>query len=580
MKICYIWVEKFRNFNNLGINLTNDLKFEYDSNSNIISQRNYNSLPTDFFGERITEVTGIIGKNGSGKSNALELICKVLKGGKTDIGCNSIIITEDNNKLTCYYYFKYTAPPEIDKSLKITLEEYSGKINPLKVVFFSNVFDDRRNGFNTDIADISVNNLYMKKFYLATNKRLSDFEKQIKFISSKQHFQTLDIAVPNKILISLKLWNGKFNQSSQRHMYGDENNKKIIEIRASLKTRLKELVDQNRIIQALKYGFFFDIYEKILRDYGRRGDFRNDLIKEFNDFIKHFSLNGSTDELTDNFISFIENKIHLLTSEHQFNLFEFYHEDEYSHGNNYKKPLILEQLEFIKNIKHLFSELNIKTANDSSRNRTAENFIVDYSKKRDVNIVNEFIRLFESSNFIDINWLGISSGHKAYLNLFSSIHDEIKNLRTQNLLICIDEGDLYLHPKWQIEFFNKLITVLPKIYFGNIQLILTSHSPFLLSDLPKQNITILDETFSNSTLDGVDLKLNTFGGNLYDLYSEPFFLGNKRTSDFAYSKIKNLIEKVESNEYTKSEKIELEKLLMIIGDEIIQYRLKNILGND
>jgi predicted ATP-binding protein involved in virulence len=147
-------------------------------------------------------------------------------------------------------------------------------------------------------------------------------------------------------------------------------------------------------------------------------------------------------------------------------------------------------------------------------------------------------------------------------------------------LICIDEGDLYLHPKWQIEFFDKLLKVLPSIYSGNIQLILTSHSPFLLSDLPKQNITILDRDQENSTLDGYKLKMNTFGGNLYDLYSEPFFLGNKRTSDFAYSKIKDLIKKVENKDYTIKEKEELIKLNDILGDEIIQYRIKKILGND
>lgn len=578
MKICFVWVEKFRNFTDLGINLSSEIKFEYNSKNNALNYDEVIPLPDDFFGERICEVTGIIGKNGSGKSNALELICKALKGGKSDVGYDFFIITKENNQLKCYFHFRELKMINHANNLDIVFEEYPNKINPLKVIFFSNVFDDRRNDFNTEIADISVNNLHNRKFNVARNKKLSDFEKQINFIGSK-HFQILETNVPNKILISLKLWNNRLNFASQRFTYRD-NQEKMNKIRSFFRSRLRELTDQNRLIQAIKYGFFLDIYEKISRDYSRKGEFRDILLNQFDTFIESISINGYTDEITDEFIYFIENRMDSLIIENQFDLFEFYNEDEHSYSNNQKKPLISEQLEFIKNIKNHFSLISLIVTNDKSRNRTSENFIIDYDNKNSIRIINEFIRLFESSNYIDVNWLGISSGHKAYLNLFSSIYDEVRYLKTQNLLICIDEGDLYLHPKWQIEFFDKLITVLPNVFSGNIQLILTSHSPFLLSDLPKQNITILDEGLINSTSNGIDLTINTFGGNLYDLYSEPFFLGDKRTSDFAYNKIKSLIEKVESRTYNKVEKIELLKLTNIIGDEIIQYRVKKTLDND
>jgi len=160
------------------------------------------------------------------------------------------------------------------------------------------------------------------------------------------------------------------------------------------------------------------------------------------------------------------------------------------------------------------------------------------------------------------------------------LSQELKYTRQTNLFICIDEGDLYLHPMWQIEFFDKLLNVLPTIFSGKIQLVLTSHSPFLLSDLPKQNITILDKSFVNSSQDGIDLKTNTFGGNLYDLYSEPFFLENKRTSDFAYKKIKKLIELVESKNLSIYDKADALKLSNIIGDDIIKFKIQKLLTND
>ena len=275
-------------------------------------------------------------------------------------------------------------------------------------------------------------------------------------------------------------------------------------------------------------------------------------------------------------MTFLEEKMYTISEYQQMDLFGF--DDDNDNPTGLK--LIKKQIEFIKDIKFFVNQINLEYSSEGARNRGLDNFIFDYKTNSSKTHINEFITLFEHSNFIDVNWLGISSGHKAYLNLFSSIHNEIKYLRQQNLLICIDEGDLYLHPKWQIEFFDKLLKVLPSIYSGNIQLILTSHSPFLLSDLPKQNITILDRDQENSTLDGYKLKMNTFGGNLYDLYSEPFFLGNKRTSDFAYSKIKDLIKKVENKDYTIKEKEELIKLNDIIGDEILQYRINELLKND
>ena len=92
MKICYVWIKEYRNFRNMGINLSSNEKFKYDSDLNVLSKIDVNyKLPKDFFGNVITDITGIIGKNGAGKSNAIELICKILKGITTAISIYHII---------------------------------------------------------------------------------------------------------------------------------------------------------------------------------------------------------------------------------------------------------------------------------------------------------------------------------------------------------------------------------------------------------------------------------------------------------------------------------------------------------
>ena len=54
-------------------------------------------------------------------------------------------------------------------------------------------------------------------------------------------------------------------------------------------------------------------------------------------------------------------------------------------------------------------------------------------------------------------------------------------------IVLIDEVDLHLHPKWQMEIVNKLRTIFP-----NCQFFLSSHSPHVLSDLTSRQIFLLD----------------------------------------------------------------------------------------
>lgn len=62
-------------------------------------------------------------------------------------------------------------------------------------------------------------------------------------------------------------------------------------------------------------------------------------------------------------------------------------------------------------------------------------------------------------------------------------------------MILIDEGDTLFHPEWQRTYLNDLLKGL-KIIFKNtssIQIIFTTHSPFVTSDLPWYSIIKLDK---------------------------------------------------------------------------------------
>lgn len=571
MNVCFLWVERFRNFENFCLNLSSSHKFRYDSELKSISQKEVDKLPLNFFGEGINDVTGVIGKNGSGKSNAIELVCKILKSAKTLLQTDFFVIIDDNNELICHYYFKDNSIPKAD--FKISFQEYTGPIRPLKVVYFSNVFDERRSDFGSEVADISVNNTHKRQPFLK-KKKATDFEKQISLIDSKI-FSSLNIDLPTKVQFTSKVWINRHNNSMERDIY--RNGYEIIkEFKKIFRDRLREIRPENRFIHLLRFGFFFEI----LNNYSQTNNYRgNDFMLPFlgvEQFI-HSLFSLRTEEMSEGLIEYLNSQfIDMPVGEPSF-----YPDSDDNKEIESQLVKIKKQIEFLKKIKFNTIELDFDYYGEGSRNSGVENFIINYRTKHAKRFVFELVSLFGQSSIIDVNWIGISSGHKAYLNLFASLYEELRYTRQSNLLLCIDEGDLYLHPMWQVEFFDKLLRVLPKIFFGKIQLILTSHSPFLLSDLPKQNITILDNSIIGSTKDGIELNVNTFGGNLYDLYSEPFFLGTKRTSDFAYNKIKDLINSVENNVYisVKDKKL-YSDLVNLIGDEIIRYRLNKFLGND
>lgn len=570
MNICFIWVNNFRNFENFGFNLTSSSKFKYDSETNTLSKKNIDKLPENFFGASVKDVIGIIGKNGAGKSNAVELICKILKGAKTSLQSDFLIITEENSKFICHHSMSLNIIPNAD--FEINFKIYEGSINPLKVVFFSNVFDERRNDFDNEVSDISVNNLFGRSSFLRKDKT-TDFEKQIRLINSKL-FSSLNIDLPTKVQLTSKVWTNRFNTSMERDVYGSSY-ESIRELKKIFRDRIREIRPENKFVHLLRFGFFFELFH----NYNRRSRYRQNENKIQFQNIEQFIpslFNLRTEEISEKLIEFLEIEL-LNTPPEQMTLFM---EREEKSTADSQLSRLMKQIEFLKNLKFSISNLKMDYNTEGARNRGLEYFTFNYKSNQSKSFINEYVALFGQINDFSINWLGISSGHKAYLNLFASLYQELRYTRQDNLLLCIDEGDLYLHPRWQIEFFDKLLNVLPAIYSGDIQLILTSHSPFLLSDLPNQNITILDKDKPGSTLDGTDLEINTFGGNLYDLYSEPFFLGNKRTSDFAYNKIRDVINLAEREQLSRSDKREISKIVNLLGDEIIQFRIKKLLGND
>ena len=139
----------------------------------------------------------------------------------------------------------------------------------------------------------------------------------------------------------------------------------------------------------------------------------------------------------------------------------------------------------------------------------------------------------------------MSSGERQFIFSVSSIIYHLTNLLSvQDTLpkyhcfnLVIDEVEICFHPEYQRTYLTKLLRLLERLEFnsGNrkINILLTTHSPFLLSDVPADHVLYMT--------DDEDLPVNrTFGANIYDLLNQQFFMDNT-IGEFAAQKINEVV---------------------------------------
>ncbi|MCX6317723.1 MAG: hypothetical protein NTW29_10555 [Bacteroidetes bacterium] len=145
----------------------------------------------------------------------------------------------------------------------------------------------------------------------------------------------------------------------------------------------------------------------------------------------------------------------------------------------------------------------------------------------------------------------LSSGEKQRIYTVSSIVYHLNNLDSvvgdyalssyQYVNILFDEIELYFHPEMQRQFINYFVEYLKRVPLDNIKSLnfcFITHSPFILSDIPCQNILFLnDDGKPDETLNSY----KTFGGNIHDLLANNFFLNKGYMGVYADRVITSLI---------------------------------------
>ncbi|KFF01351.1 hypothetical protein IX39_12310 [Chryseobacterium formosense] len=558
-QLLFVWVEKFRNIENVGFNFSNRYEINYKKGENEIIVNTVDGESVlkeddvkllfndekhyleDFFqienknNVTISQICALIGKNSSGKSNIIDFILTAISiGSRNKLQSNYILVFKKDNELC---FFGKTNNNNLNTSTLICLNKNVPKIEPDKnwvSMFYSNVADNKEHIFN----DSSVYNYSFNKLNELQSNKI-DFVSSIFFEDTWKRLNTKDSPIKNVRFV--------FNPISFLRI---EKANDLDERLAGILKRYRKAIyeesssNANRFYYGLVINLLCFLYESKL---------------DISPILQEVNLVGS-----DGFaeaIRILHPKVVLFLA-----------------GINEMDSDTLKKDEF-DSYKNLINQFSLKDEDgkvvvynlgqiDNYNNSILVDFNDDFKK---ILLDNQIA--FNNSSLITHDWSQLSSGLKAYLNLFSQLFDlssKVTKPNNQNILICIDEGDLYLHPEWQKNFLNDLIWFLEQIFTNiNIQLLLTSHSPFLISDLPKENVILLDKDCKP------DRQLNqssSFGANIHQLYNKQFFLINGAIGEFARIKISNILSELKYVNKTTLEKYE--KLISMIGEPVLRIRLE------
>jgi len=182
-------------------------------------------------------------------------------------------------------------------------------------------------------------------------------------------------------------------------------------------------------------------------------------------------------------------------------------------------------------------------------------------------------------------WTELSSGEYAFISMFSRLYQasiKFNQFDKQRLtVILIDEGELYFHPQWQKSWIRILIEGLQIIFSKedhSIQVILTTHSPFVLSDIPNDRILFLKKNQVKNQiecLNRLEDVPNTFAANIHNLYSNSFFLSEGLIGDFSKYKIDILVDEIlnTSPEYVQMHSLRLRNTINLIGEPLLKGKI-------
>ncbi|HBN6700578.1 TPA: AAA family ATPase [Elizabethkingia anophelis] len=585
MEFLYIYIKQYKGISNIGINLSNEFKFRFDEDKNELIISSAEHYIPEFFGENITNLTAIIGENGAGKTTVLRYIVEYLSAGiHNHNDDNSIIVFRKGNQIS-YFSTKDISIISQDGISKPKIVFDTEDIRSSAVtVFLSNVFDptsyythDYLHGQLGETKNLSTQYLLYNDYQnrtgqdalrknLTYEQRFSAFAAEemirmvrlLRWIGQKEEKGVpFPVNLPSHLNISLVFNESEEYQSILKEIRKASEN--YFNIRRSGRNRFlinAFIASIAYILNEIKFIVGSEIvtqkYQNVPKrvlDYLYRNKYR----------INDYSI---VPEIHDIFYSILR-------------------EDEYGILNK----TISSIQAFLEGLDKFVHGKNIYVSKD---NNSISVGLTKVNKGNLETLIDEYYDTKGISSYVDFFFShspgtnsSLSSGEYALLLVFSRLNS-IKVDSKKPLIILIDEAELALHPQWQKQFISHFVDFIETRFKNHkVQIILTAHSPFILSDLPSNCIVLLKkENGKTITFDSLQSTKETFGANIHELFTDAFFLQDGLMGEFSRKKISDLI-----NEINQQKQISIEDFdtkyknrIEIIGEQFLKAKILELVA--
>lgn len=587
---------------NIGINLSRDKFYTYDGSSKSVGVEDIiiSQLPRNFFGDNIKNVNAIVGKNGVGKTSILNVLSSKNSGqkylalyfdrSKNSYFCNQLLDGRKKHSaselISCEFF---------DGRIKLKASDSTNKSQKTEVLYLSlstNIKDHNIEGVKNKVNRLFFNKANMldafdflyeddffneknmllgstiRKFHikLPVEKRISIVHKKLKKkinsehtyklyeeISEMCHFEESYISFSERLLRNIIF-------SIIQWVIWDQGDKEY------------SLLDKDKIssVETLISNNIKRLHEKLIRVSDINYNYINSIDKLFSIY----------DELMDIYISD-----------------RFYVSDMKKIKNSLK--LVIKLISML-DPKSLEKSKNLKKIIVISVDKHNQSYIRELIEC--LNTHNEFISNFNITiqdkllDEISMEFSGFSSGEESLVKQFAGLNTCLKHVEVQqyergscHIVLILDEYELHLHPEWSRTYLCQLINLLSKYKRLSFQIIMATHSPYLISDLPKENITLVqkDEKIGKRR---AEKSKHGFASNFYDILSDSFFLEGT-IGEFARIKINGWIAELEALKNSvnlqvnngRKERVNISEYLLqlskikeifkIVGDPFIQQEL-------
>lgn len=208
------------------------------------------------------------------------------------------------------------------------------------------------------------------------------------------------------------------------------------------------------------------------------------------------------------------------------------------------------------------------------------NRLVQYTKSKEL-MRNLCYRLNENFNNYSLlketpNY-HMSTGEGNLIEIFSQLYSYLlmyeKN--DEDIILLVDELETGMHLEWSRRLIKILINNLSEILEDEgkgreIQLIFTTHSPYMLSDIKPGNVIMIEKNQETGYSEGKVLQ-NTFAKNIQEIMKENLI--DNIYGDFALAKIDSMIGILNGEEVQEGNEEELLKEIHLISEPILRNKL-------